>query len=238
MRWAIAEVTDVLVETPTARTLVLTVPGWPGHRAGQHVDIRLTADDGYRAERSYSISSAPDDERVEATVQKVSDGEVSPYLVDVVEPGDRFELHGPIGGYFVYPPAGRVGRTTQLFGGGSGVVPLMAMVRERARIGSTDPMRLVYSVRDPEQVIFADELAKRAEGGELDLAMVYTRHAPESWTRPLGRLDAATIGEITPPASDGPACYVCGPTAFVEAVASTLVDLGHPARSIWTERFG
>jgi ferredoxin-NADP reductase len=202
------------------------------------MDIRLTAEDGYRAERSYSISSAPDGERVEVTVQKVDDGEVSPYLVDVVEPGDRFEVRGPIGGYFVYPPRGGDDRPVQLFGGGSGVAPLMAMVRERSRIGATAPMRLVYSVRDPEQVIFADELAKRAEGGGLDLVTVYTRHAPEGWTRPIGRLDATTIGEATRPPSDAPACYVCGPTAFVEAVAATLVDLGHPARSIWTERFG
>jgi ferredoxin-NADP reductase len=242
MAWLKARVADVMVETPTARTLVLEVPGWPGHRAGQHLDVRLTAEDGYTARRSYSIASAPERERVDLTVDRLDDGEVSPYLTDDLRADDLLEVRGPIGGYFVWPIAAADttpdGPPTQLFAGGSGIVPLMAIIRERARHDGPPPMHLVYSVRTPEQVIYADELAERAEQESLRLDIVYTRHAPDGWTGATGRLTADVIERLTPTPGERPAFYVCGPTGFVEAVASALVELGHAPELIRTERFG
>jgi ferredoxin-NADP reductase len=237
LTWRTVTVAAVRAETAAARTLVLDVPDWPGHLAGQHVDVRLTAEDGYSTQRSYSIASASADSQVELTVQAVADGEVSPYLVEVAQPGDQFEIRGPVGGYFTW-------RTDEsapvlLVGGGSGVVPLMAMIRARADAGSRVPFRLIYSVRTPADAFYADELARRVrEDQGLDVAWVYTRAAPAGWPRPPGRLDAKVLVEAGWPGSFDPRCYVCGPTAFVEVVADLLVAAGHAPQRVLTERFG
>jgi ferredoxin-NADP reductase len=224
-------------ETPTARTLVLDVPGWPGHLPGQHVDVRLTAADGYTAQRSYSIASAPDGRRVELTVQQVPDGEVSPYLAGIFAVGDPLEMRGPLGGWFVWcatDPA-----PVLLVAGGSGIVPLMAMVRARAAAGSRVPFRLIYSIRTPEDCLYADELRQRARDDDgLDLRLVYTRRAPDGWPEPPGRLRAATLTTHGWPPDRAAAVFVCGPTGFVETAADTLVEIGHDPQRIKTERFG
>jgi ferredoxin-NADP reductase len=236
LTWRASTVTSVRDETATARTIALKIPAWPGHRAGQHVDVRLTAADGYSAQRSYSIASAPDGDQVELTVQRLADGEVSPYLADVLAAGDLLELRGPIGGWFVWEPAPA---PVLLVAGGSGVVPLMAMIRARAATGTHSPFRLVYSVRGPDDALYAAELAERQRGDEgLHVAYVYTRKAPPGWPVPPGRIGA---GVLTVPgwAPDrNPAVFVCGPTGFVEAAANLLVDAGHDPRAIKTERFG
>ena len=238
LTWRVATITEIRDETPTARTLVLDVPEWPGHLPGQHVDVRLTAPDGYSAERSYSIASAwGDGTPVELTIQRLEDGEVSSYLTQDLKPGDPLELRGPIGGWFVW-------RTTQtapvlLLAGGSGVVPLMAMIRARGMARGRQPFRLIYSVRTPKDVIYADELARRVrEDAGLDVQYVYTRETPEGWPEPAKRLTVATINTHGWPADFGPDCFVCGPTTFVEATADILVALGHEPRRIRTERFG
>jgi ferredoxin-NADP reductase len=242
---------DSRAEAPSARTLVLDVPQWPGHLPGQHVDVRLTAPDGYSTQRSYSIASAADGERVELTVQRIADGEVSPYLTDVLSVGDPLELRGPVGGWFVWRPTDtapdRSGPAASdavdapdrspvlLVAGGSGVVPLMAMVRARAAAGSRVPFRLVYSVRTPADAFYADELRTRARDDRgLDVTYVYTRSGPG----PVGRLGVATLNTHGWPADLEPACYVCGPTGFVETVSDILVALGHDPRRVRTERFG
>ena len=223
-------------ESASARTLVLEVPDWPGHLPGQHVDVRLTAADGYQAQRSYSIASAPDG-ALELTVERLADGEVSPYLTDALRPRDLLELRGPIGGWFVWRPGDQT--PVQLLGGGSGVVPLMAMVRTRNANGSTTPMRLVYSTRTPDTVLYGDELRRLAEREpQLDVELVYTRGAPEGWKGPVGRLDAARLVTLAWPLAAAPACFVCGPTGFVEAVANLLIDQGYAPERIKTERFG
>jgi ferredoxin-NADP reductase len=227
--WRAARLAEVRDETATARTLVFDVPGWPGHVAGQHVDVRLTAADGYQARRSYSIAAPADGERVELTVQRVPGGEVSPYLTEVLEAGDEVELRGPVGGWFVWHPDG-VERVL-LVAGGSGVVPLMSMIRARRTAGAPTPFRLVYSVREPAGLYYADELHHPEPG--LDVSLVYTRATPEGWPRPPGRLTAADLGPAAP--AD---CYVCGPTGFVEAAADLLIELGHDPARIRTERFG
>ncbi|MEV0582062.1 ferredoxin reductase [Nonomuraea sp. NPDC050310] len=232
LTWLPATVADVVTETPRARTLLLAVPGWPGHRAGQHVDVRLTAPDGYQASRAYSLASAPG-EGPALTVVRVEDGEVSPYLVDVASPGDRLEVRGPVGGYFVWEPAPPY-RPVLLVGGGSGVVPLRAMLRHRARLGDTTPMRLLYSVRDPASVIYRDELVRQADL----VTFHYTRTAPPDAPHAPGRIDRATLERTSRPAAEEPIAYVCGPTGFVEHVAALLLDLGYPAPAIRTERFG
>jgi ferredoxin-NADP reductase len=215
------------------KTLALDVPGWQGHRAGQHVDIRLTAEDGYQAERSYSISSAPDAERVELTVERLDDGEVSPYLTDEAGPGDKFEIRGPVGGYFVWDPS--PGGPVLLVGGGSGVAPLMAMARQRARDGDDVPTRLVYSARTLEDVIYRQELEQLNSDG-FEVVYTLTREQPEGWTGYARRVDRELLAEVTP---DGLVLtFVCGPTPFVEAVAEAMVGLGHDPYSIKTERFG
>ena len=219
------------------RSLVLNAPDWPGHLAGQHVDIRLTAEDGYQAQRSYSIASAPEDGRLALTVERLGDGEVSPYLTDVLVAGDRLELRGPIGGYFVWDIDD--GGPVLLVGGGSGVVPLMAMIRHRAAVGSGVPMRLLYSVKTLGDLIYRDELEELAGRGDgFEAFFTLTREQPEGWPGYTRRVDRELLAEIGWPATESPLAYVCGPTGFVEAVASALVESGLPPSHVKTERFG
>ena len=232
LTWQTATVAAVADETPSVRTLSLTVPDWAGHQAGQHLDIRLTADDGYRAERSYSIASSPG-EPVAITVERLDDGEVSPYLTQDVQPGDEIEIRGPIGGYFVWD-GGAV--PLLLLAGGSGVVPLRAMLRHRARAGSSVPVRLLYSVRSLPDVIYRSELSAEPDG--VQVIYTLTRQQPPGWTGYARRVDAAMIGEIAWPVAQAPLAYICGPTNFVEAVAADLVALGYPPQRVKTERFG
>ncbi|NMO51224.1 oxidoreductase [Actinoplanes sp. TBRC 11911] len=238
LNWRIGTVREVRQETPTIRTLVFDIPDWPGHAAGQHIDVRLTAPDGYQAQRSYSIGSAwTDGGTVELTVQKLDDGEVSPYLVDVVEPGDQIELRGPVGGWFVWRPAQT--DPVLLIGGGSGVVPLMAMIRQRSLAKTMQPFRLIYSVRTPEDICYADELRRRVrDDGGLDVRYVYTRKTPQGWPDPPKRIDVATLNTYGWPPDFAADTFVCGPTSFVETAADILVALGHDPRRIRTERFG
>jgi ferredoxin-NADP reductase len=221
-------------ETPTARTLVLDAPGWPGHLAGQHADVRLTAEDGYTAQRSYSLAAPADGDRIELTVQRLPDGEVSPYLTGVFSVGDPVEIRGPVGGWFVWRPAAT--EPVLLVGGGSGLVPLMAMIRARRAAGSRVPFRLVYSVRSPDDVLYAAELRQPPPG--VDVTYVYTRQAPDESRRPPGRISVADVNTGGWPPDFAPACFVCGPTGFVEAVADMLVALGHEPGRVKTERFG
>jgi ferredoxin-NADP reductase len=235
--WRLCDVAEVRAETPTVKTLVLAAPEWPGHLAGQHVDIRLTAEDGYQAQRSYSIASAPEDGRLCLTVERLDDGEVSPYLTEVLVVGDKLELRGPIGGYFVWEAD--QGDPVLLVGGGSGVVPLMAMARHRFAAGSDAPMRLLYSAkREPDLIYRAEleELAARRRGFETFFTL--TRDQPPGWEGYGRRVDAEMLAEIGWPAARGPLAFVCGPTGFVEAVASALVASGWAPGRIKTERFG
>jgi len=230
--WRPAEIREVVRETPSAVTLLLDVPGWPGHRAGQHLDLRLTAEDGYQAQRSYSIASAPEDGDPAVTVERLDDGEVSPYLVDEARPGDRLEIRGPVGGWFVWT-ADQSG-PLQLVGGGSGLAPLMSMLRHRARAGSDAEARLLLSARSPQDVLFADELA----GVGIDPVITYTREAPAGWTGYARRVDRAMLEEVVFAPERSPRLFVCGPTGLVEGVAADLVALGHDPARIRTERFG
>ncbi|MFG2072445.1 ferredoxin reductase [Nonomuraea maritima] len=239
LTWRVGTVTELRQESPTARTIVLHIPGWPGHLGGQHVDLRLTAPDGYSTQRSYSIASAADGERVELTVEEIPDGEVSPYLTQVLEVGDALELRGPIGGWFVWRPGPPT--PVQLIAGGSGLVPLMAMIRARAAAPGTGvaPFRLLYSVREPEALLYAAELGERAtDGTGLEVTYAYTRLAPEGHERPPGRVDAALVRDVTWPPESRPSTFVCGPTGFVESAAGLLVAAGHDPALIRTERFG
>jgi ferredoxin-NADP reductase len=235
LSWQAAEVISVVAETMRVKTIVFEVPDWPGHRAGQHVDVRLTAEDGYQAERSYSIASAPDVNRIELTVERLDDGEVSPYLTDELRSGDRIELRGPVGGYFVWEPVR--GGPVLLVAGGSGIVPLMAMIRTRAAAGSNAEMRLLVSARGWDDVIYRDEL-ERLAGHGLTVAHTLTRSQPAGWTGYARRVDADMLADIGPGPDEQPHIYVCGPTPFVEAVAEALVHLGHEPHRIRTERFG
>ena len=236
--WRVGTVLALHDETATARTITLEFPDWPGHVAGQHVDVRLTASDGYSAVRSYSIASAPNSERsVELTVERLPKGEVSPYLTQEVAISDRLEFRGPIGGWFVW----RTQQTEpiQLIAGGSGIVPLMSMIRSRASAGSTAPFRLLYSVREPRAVFYRDELqALSDKDSSLTVTYAYTRVAPANSTRPPGRIDADLIANTTWPSKLAPTCYVCGPTPFVESVAGFLTASGNGPNKIKTERFG
>jgi ferredoxin-NADP reductase len=237
LTWQVAEVAGLVDETPRVRSLQLEIPHWPGHRAGQHVDVRLTAEDGYQAQRSYSIASAPEDEHVAITVERLDDGEVSPYLVDELRPGDGIELRGPIGGYFVWEAA--QGGPLLLVAGGSGVVPLMAMVRHRAAAGSHVPTRLLLSSRTIGDVIYRaelDALAGRDDG--LVVFHALTREQPAGWTGYSRRVDAEVLSDVAWSPDERPRVFVCGPTSFVEAVAGGLVELGHDPATIRTERFG
>ena len=218
-------------------SLVLEVPEWPGHLAGQHVDVRLTADDGYQTERSYSIASAPEDPRLAITVERLDDGEVSPYLVGEVRTGDMVELRGPIGGYFVWK--GGDERPVLLVAGGSGIVPLMAMIRHRAADHLQTPTRLLYSSRSQDDVIYREELDRLASAGDgLTVAHTLTRMQPPGWQGYARRIDRAMIAEVAWPKEQMPIVYVCGPTPMVESVATLLVDMGYDPASVKTERFG
>ena len=239
LTWALAEIQEIIIETPRAKSLVLSVPGWRGHLAGQHVDVRLTAEDGYQAERSYSIASAPapGSERVELTIERLDDGEVSTYLTEELRPGDKLELRGPIGGYFTWDIPN--GGPLLLVAGGSGVVPLMAMIRHRIALASQIPTRLLLSSRDANDIIYCDELARLAAADDtLQVIHTLTRSQPEGWTGYRRRIDAAMLTEVGWPPAALPRIYVCGPTQLVETVASTFVTLGHPPARVKTERFG
>jgi ferredoxin-NADP reductase len=226
-------VREVVEEAPSAVTLVLDVDGWPGHAAGQHVDVRLTAADGYQAQRSYSIASAPESPRLELTVERIDDGEVSPYLAGEVRPGDEFEVRGPVGGHFTWRTSD--GGPLLLVAGGSGLVPLMAMLRHRAAQGSDVDARLLLSAREWDDVLYRDELA--ALGG-VRVHITLTRSRPPGWRSSARRVDADILRELGPPPEEHPRVYVCGPTAFVERAADLLVELGHDWRAIHAERFG
>jgi ferredoxin-NADP reductase len=236
--WHVGTVIALHDETATARTITLKVSDWPGHIAGQHVDVRLTASDGYSAVRSYSIASAPNAEkRVELTVERLPNGEVSPYLTQELAVGDSLEMRGPIGGWFVW--RSEQTEPIQLVAGGSGIVPLMAMIRSRAAVGSAAPFRLLYSVREPGAVLYREELqALSDQDHSLGLTYAYTRVAPKDWPRAAGRIDAALIANTTWPSKLVPTCYVCGPTSFVESASRLLTSSGNDPEKIRTERFG
>ena len=240
LEWRVARVVEVRDETPRARTLVLDVPQWPGHRAGQHVDVRLVAEDGYQAQRSYSIASPPEDATVALTVERLDDGEVSPYLVDMLRPGDGLEVRGPIGGYFVWNVT--VNGPLLLVAGGSGIVPLMAMLRHRARADAsaraTVPVRVLYSARTPDDAIYRAELEQLAAPPLVEVVLTFTRNAPPGWTGYRRRIDRAMLEAVSWPSAAAPHAYVCGPTTLVESVATMLVELGHLASRVLTERFG
>jgi ferredoxin-NADP reductase len=235
--WRQATVARVIDETPHARTLVLDVPGWPGHRAGQHLDVRLTAEDGYQAERSYSIATAPEDPDLALTIERIDDGEVSPYLAGDVLVGDQFEVRGPIGGHFTWRSSD--GGPLLLIAGGSGLVPLMAMLRHRAATGSDADARLLLSAREWGAVLYREELERLAAADPtLSISYTLTRVTPPDWTGFARRVDPEMLRAVGPAPSADPKVFVCGPTPFVEAVADALVGLGHPADAIHTERFG
>ena len=236
MNWSIATVVDVLAETDRTVSIVLGVPGWPGHRAGQHVDVRLTAEDGYQAQRSYSIASAPDDDALVLTVERLDDGEVSPYLAGELRAADELELRGPIGGYFVWD--GSFGGPLMLIGGGSGIVPLRAMLRHRVAAAGAVPVRLLYSARTLAEVIYKDELLAAAQEPGVDVRFTLTRQQPDGWDGYDRRVDRDLIADAAWAPADRPLAYVCGPTAFVEVAADALVSLGHDPGRIRTERFG
>lgn len=237
LQWLTSTVREVIDETPRVRSLVLEVPDWPGHRAGQHVDVRLTAEDGYRAQRSYSIASPPAEPGVTLTIERIEDGEVSPYLTSEARKGDHFELRGPIGGYFVWTPA--LGGPLFLVAGGSGIVPLMAMLRQRAAADSKAPTTLLFSSRTAEDIIYRVELDGLAERGNgLTVVHTLTREPPAGWTGHTRRIDRAMLQKVGYPSAASARCFICGPTPLVEAVARDLRDLGHAPALIKTERFG
>ena len=223
-------------ETARTRSIVLDVPAWAGHRAGQHVDVRLTAADGYQAQRSYSIASAPEDGYVVLTVQRLDDGEVSPYLTQELRIGDELELRGPIGGYFIWEA--KLGGPLFLVGGGSGFVPLRAMLRHYLAVGGTVPLRVLYSSRSLPDVIYREELIRMREDHGLDIRFTLTRRQPTGWSGYARRIDLPLLAEVAFPSGARSLTYVCGPTEFVEAAAGGLVELGHGASGIRTERFG
>lgn len=240
LEWRVAQVVEVRDETPRARTLVLDVPQWPGHRAGQHVDVRLVAEDGYQAQRSYSIASPPEEAHVALTVERLEDGEVSPYLIDVLRPGDGLEVRGPIGGYFVFDvmQPGPV----LLVAGGSGIVPLMAMLRHHARASEElrvrSPVRLLYSARTLADVIYGSELAQLGDHPSVGVTLTLTREPNADWSGHRRRIDRVMLEEVCWPVSENPRAYVCGPTPLVEFVATQLVELGLDPARVRTERFG
>jgi ferredoxin-NADP reductase len=237
LEWQLARVVDVVDETRRCRSLILDVPDWAGHRAGQHVDVRLIAEDGYQAQRSYSIASPPEARHVMLTVERLDDGEVSPYLTDVLQVADQLALRGPIGGYFTWRVAD--GGPLLLIGGGSGIVPLMAMLRHRAAQRSTAPARLLYSSRTFDEIIYRQELAQLAAADPtLMVTHTLTRRQPPDWADYGRRIDQAMLAEVAWPPSERPRAFVCGPTALVETVASALVDMGHEPLCVKTERFG
>lgn len=233
--WRAARVIEIIDETPRVRTLMLDCPDWPGHLAGQHVDVRLTAEDGYQAERSYSIASAPGDDALELTVERIDDGEVSPYLVGELRVGDQMELRGPIGGYFVW--SRMRGGPLLMLAGGSGIVPLRCIMRQHDAVMSDAPVKLLYSVRAQREIIYHGELDRFARA-DVEVRYTLTREKPEGWTGYHRRIDIEMLREFAWPAADHPLAYVCGPTAFVERAATDLVSLGYEPDRIRTERFG
>jgi ferredoxin-NADP reductase len=236
LRWLLAEVVELVPETPRVTSLVLDVPGWAGHRPGQHVDVRLTAEDGYQAQRSYSIATPADGERLVLTVEELEDGEVSPFLTEELRPGDRFELRGPIGGHFVWD--GSADGPLHLLAGGSGVVPLMAMLRHRAAAGLDVPATLLYSSRALEDVIYREELERLAEADPgLRVVHTLTRAQPDGWEGYARRVDGEMLAEVFGEGGEANA-FVCGPTRFVEVAADSLVALGYEPGRVRTERFG
>ncbi len=236
LTWQFGEVVATHPETGRTKSLTLSVPNWAGHLAGQHVDLRLTADDGYQAERSYSIASPPEDgQQIMLTIERLDDGEVSPYLTEELRVGDKLELRGPIGGYFVWEE--RLGGPLLLIAGGSGIVPLMAMIRHRRAVGSPIPTRLLVSSRTYEDIIYRDELEREA-GMALEVIHTLTRTQPPGWTGYGRRIDAEFLRNIAWPVEQHPLAYICGPTPFVETAAADLLSLGYEPTRIKTERFG
>jgi ferredoxin-NADP reductase len=238
LNWQLGEVVATRPETARTKSITLALPNWIGHRAGQHVDVRLTAEDGYQAERSYSIASPPEEApHVTLTIERIDDGEVSPYLTEELRVGDKLELRGPIGGYFVWEA--QMGGPLLLVAGGSGIVPLMAMLRHRAAVGSTVPTRLLYSSRSLEDVIYRDELDRlRMSSPMLGVVQTLTRAQPPGWTGYTRRIDSQMLREVAWPLDQHPLAYICGPTPFVETAAASLVTLGYEPARIKTERFG
>jgi ferredoxin-NADP reductase len=229
-------VLELIDETPRCKSIALDLPDWPGHRAGQHVDVRLTAEDGYQAQRSYSLASAPEDKELVLTVERLDDGEVSPYLVDELIVGDELELRGPVGGYFVWEQS--LGGPLLLVAGGSGIVPLRSMLRHWAAVASKVPVRLLYSARSLEEVIYREELRRLETGPGARVHLTLTREWPEDWQGHRGRVGPRLLDEVAWSPAEAPLVYVCGPTAFVETVAENLVAAGHDPARIRTERFG
>lgn len=241
LNWQLGTVIEIREETPTVKSLVLDPLGWPGHLAGQHVDVRLTAPDGYQAQRSYSIASAPGDRSVMITVERLADGEVSPYLTDEIKVGDQLEFRGPIGGYFVWDTNGDRDKASPLFlvAGGSGIVPLMSMIRHRARSKIEVPTRLLYSSRTYDDVIYQKELVQfKSQDASLSVFQSLTRGQPPNWPGYSRRIDQEMLAETVWQVDQEPVAYVCGPTALVESVATYLQDFGYKPESIKTERFG
>ncbi len=236
LSWQVATVVELVAETARAKSIVLDVPDWQGHRAGQHVDVRLTAEDGYQAQRSYSIGSAPGDDNLVLTIERLDDGEVSPYLTDELRAGDGLELRGPIGGYFVWEDA--LGGPLLLVGGGSGVVPLRAILRHHRAIDSAVPVRLLYSVRSRDEILYRDELEGLAVDDGADIRFTLTREQPDGWDGYARRIDRDLLDDVSWPPDERPLVYICGPTGFVETAANAFVELGHEPARVKTERFG
>jgi ferredoxin-NADP reductase len=236
LNWQFAKVVDVVEETPRCTSLLLEPPAWAGHRAGQHVDVRLTAEDGYQAQRSYSIASGPEDTHVLLTIERLDDGEVSPYLVDELRPGDELELRGPIGGYFVWERSS--GGPLLLIAGGSGVVPFRAMLRHHVASGSDAALRLLYSARSLDEVLYRQELESLMSDDRIAVRTALTRAWPEGWQGHRGRISPELLREVSWPPAEHPLIYICGPTGFVEAIGEQLVEAGHDPGRIRTERFG
>jgi ferredoxin-NADP reductase len=236
LSWQLGGVVELVEETPRAKSIVLDLPGWPGHRAGQHVDVRLTAEDGYQAQRSYSIASAPEDGHLVLTVERLQDGEVSPYLVDELRPGDDLELRGPIGGYFVWEAS--LGGPLLLVAGGSGIVPFRSILRHWVAVECPVAVRLLHSARSLSDVIYREELLRLAAYDQVDIRIGLTREWPEGWRGHRGRIDREFLVEAAWPPHEQPRIYVCGPSGFVETASAGLVENGHHPRQIRTERFG
>jgi ferredoxin-NADP reductase len=236
LSWQLGTVLELITETARATSIVLELPDWPGHRAGQHVDVRLTAEDGYQAERSYSIASGPEDGSLTLTVERLDDGEVSPYLVGELRPGDELELRGPIGGYFVWEES--LGGPLLMVAGGSGIVPFRSILRHWVSGERVLTPRLLYSSRSLNEVIYREELMRLATDDGVDVRFALTREWPEGWPGHRGRIDRELLEEVAWPPSEEPIVYICGPSAFVETAAAALVENGHQPRRIRTERFG
>lgn len=237
LNWRLADLVESIQQTPRAKSLILNVPAWHGHKPGQHVDVRLTAEDGYQAQRSYSIGNPYEGDRIEIAVEEIENGEVSPYLVEELRSGDQLELRGPIGGYFTWTID--QGGPVMLVAGGSGIVPLMAMIRHRVNEGSDVPMRLLYSARSAIDLFYRADLEELAtHDSRLEIIYTLTRNQPPDWTGFRRRVDAEMLSETNWPAGEQPLIYVCGPTNLVESVATTLVEQGHDPSRVRTERFG